>query len=142
MTKACAVALILLAACVPLFAAEESLEQLKARAPTARIEEQPKIYVRIAELELKNVDSTLGQGDIQKEQAAMQDLATACENAAKTSVTTRKHMKQTEIALRKVSERVEQFRKSVEFESRPPIKAAIDRIEQARSDLLNAMFKK
>lgn len=134
--------IILLATFVTLFAATESLEQLKARVTSAKAQDQPKIYVKIAELELDNLNAAFNGGDTQKGQTSLQDLTSACLSAAQTSVSTRKHMKQTEIALRKVADRLDQIRKGVEFDDRPPLEAANDRIEQARTELLNAMFKK
>jgi hypothetical protein len=142
MTKRLLLLLIVFATCATMFAKNESLEQLKARVASASAQDQPKIYVRIAELELDNLNAAFNGGDAQKGQTALQDLTSACLSAAQTSVTTRKHMKQTEIALRKVSDRLDQIRKGVEFESRPPFEAANSRIEQARTELLNAMFKK
>lgn len=142
MFKRLVIVAVLFACCATLLAREESLEQLKAQVTSAKPDDQPKIYVKIAELELKNVNTAFDGGDTQAGQVKLQDLTAACENAAKTSMATRKHMKQTEIALRKVSDRLEEIRKAVEFESRPPLQTAAERVEKARSDLLDAMFKK
>jgi len=132
----------LVATCTAMFAASESLDQLKARAASAKPQDQPKIYVQIAKLELKNVEQLYKDGNAEQGPAALGDLASACVNAAQSAVSTRKHLKKTEIELRKISDRLQQMRTSVDFDSRPPFEAAVDRIEHSRTDLLNAMFKK
>ena len=51
-------------------------------------------------------------------------------------------MKQTEIAMRKMSRRLEAIRKTLEVDDRPPVGEAIQKLESARSELLNRMFRK
>lgn len=124
------------------FAAEESLDKLKARVTGAKPQEQPKLYAKIVDLEMKEVSRLFDSGDSSNAQQMLSTLTDDCEKGAQASVSTRKHMKQMEISLRKISEHLDQVRKSVDFESRPPVQSAIDRIEQARNRLLTAMFSK
>lgn len=137
-----AVISILLALCGMMFAAEHSLQQLKEQVAKARPEDKPKLYVEIAEIELKDVEALYNSGDVEKGQASLADLTADSEQAAQTAKTTRKHMKQTEIALRKIGSQLEALSRSVAFDDRAPIKEAADHIEQARTALLEAMFSK
>lgn len=129
-------------AALTVFAATETLEQLRARVDQAKPQDQPKLYTKIADLEFKEVDRLFEQGDVPNAQRALGSLVEDCEKAGKSSVTTRKHMKQTEISLRKISEQLEQIAKTIDFESRPPLQTAIERIDHVRNDLLTAMFSK
>jgi hypothetical protein len=135
------IAAVLAALCTLASAAEKALEQLKAEVASAKPKDQPKLYSEIAEQELKQAEALFAAGDSQKGNAAILETVQDCERAAKTSLETRKRLKETEISLRKMSERMENLAKGVEFESRDPIKSGIERVEQARSTLLNAMFK-
>ncbi len=137
-----AVLSIIFALCTVVLASQRSLEELKAEAAKASPKDQPKLYVEIAELELKSVEALYNEGDAEKGQQAVEQLTADCEAAAKASKTTRKHMKHTEISLRKIGERLNDIQRSAAFDDRPPIKAALDRIEQARTMLLDAMFSK
>ncbi len=128
--------------CIAAFAADKTLSQLKAEVVSAKPQDQAKIYAAIAGLELDQAESLFTSGDVQKAQVTVSETTTDCENAAKAAVQSRKRLKETEIALRKISERMDALAKSIDFENRPPIKAAVDRIDQARNSLLNAMFKK
>ncbi len=133
---------VVLALCIAASAAEKNLAQLKAEVSTAKPQDQAKLYAEIAKLEMDQAESLFIAGDIPKGQAAVAEVTTDCENAAKASIDAHKHLKETEISLRKISDRMGALSKSVDFESRPPVKAAGDRIDQVRNDLLNAMFKK
>lgn len=142
MNKLLALGAIALLLCAAAVASEKTLPQLKAEVETAKQKDQPKLYAAIAELEMEQAEHLFNSGDVQKGHAAISDTTADSENAAKAAIESRKRMKQTEIALRKISERMDDLARSVDFESRGPIKSAVERIEQARSSLLNAMFKK
>ncbi len=74
-------------------------------------------------------------------QAALTDVVEYGVRAAKEATNTGKRMKQTEIALRKISDRLDAIAKSVDVDTRPPVKDAIQKLEAARNDLLFRMFK-
>ncbi len=51
-----------------------------------------------------------------------------------------KHLKQTEIDLRKLSKRMHDIAETLAVEDRPPLLKAVDDLEQIRADLLARMF--
>lgn len=118
------------------------MQELKAEVAKAKPKDQPKLYIQIADLELKDLETLYNSGDLEKGPAAAAELASDCEKAADTAKTTRKHMKQTEIALRKIESHLDALTRNVAFDDRPPLKEATDRIEKARTALLDAMFAK
>lgn len=120
---------------------KDTLEQLKARAESAEGKRQIELLVEIAERQLKATDDAYSAGDTEKAQAAMTDVIDFGVRAAKEATHTGKRMKQTEIALRKIADRLDDIRKSVELDSRPPIVEAVRKLEAARNDLLFRMFK-
>lgn len=124
------------------FAAQRSVEELRAQIASASPQDQPKIYKPLIEQETGTLEDLYRTGDTDKASALVEQLAKDCEAAAHASKTTRKHMKSTEITLRKAGERLDNLQRNAAFDDRPPITAALDRIEQARSSLLEAMFAK
>jgi len=126
----------------PAFAAQPTLQELKQKVVTAQPKDQPKLYIKIAEMEMKSADEYYKAGDAEKGQAVLPDLISDCEKAAAAAKSTRKHMKNTEIALRNIENRLDATSKSLTFDERAPVKDAIDRIEHARNSLVNAMFAK
>lgn len=120
---------------------KDTLEQLKARAETASGKHEIELSVEIAERQLKATDDAYSAGDTDQALAALKDVLEYGVRAAKEATNTGKRMKQTEIALRKISDRLNDISKSVDVDSRPPVKDAIMKLEAARNDLLFRMFK-
>jgi hypothetical protein len=119
---------------------EESLEQLKQRADNANDGDRPRLFLEIAERQLKAADTAYSQGSPDEGKAAIGDVAAYCEKAAAAATASHKHLKNTEIKIRDLAHRLGTMLHSVSFEDREPLQAALDRMEKARSQLLSAMF--
>ncbi len=120
---------------------KDTLEQLKARAETAEGKHQIELMTEIAERQLKVTDEAYSAGNVDRAQAALADVVDYGVRAAKEATNTGKRMKQTEIALRKIADRLDGIGKSVEVDSRPPVVDGVEKLEAARNDLLFRMFK-
>ncbi len=142
MTKLWIAVLVVLAS-LPAFAGQpESLDALKARAAAAPQKEQVELFTRIAEYQLQVADAAYSDGNVQQAEAALHDIADYGVKAAHASAQTGKRMKPTEIALRKISNRLEVIRKALNVDDRPAVASALEQLEQARTELLNRMFRK
>lgn len=120
----------------------ESVESLKARADRAQPKDQVELFTHIAERQLDALDKAYNGGTVRETQAALADVVTYGVKAAQVSGATGKRMKQTEIAMRKISGRLEAIRKTLDLDDRPPLADANQKLETARSELLNRMFRK
>lgn len=120
----------------------ETIESLKARADAAEGKLQVELCTKVAEQQLKTADAAYTAGNSAQAQAALADILSYGVKAAKVSAATGKRMKQTEIALRRIDERLEAIRKSLDTDDRPPVADAVQKLEAARTELLNAMFRK
>lgn len=114
--------------------------ELKARADAAHGGEQAKLCVEYAHRQLEEADNLFSNGDVDKAQADIQEVLVYTRKAAEAAETSRKHMKQTEIALRELSKRMHDIASTLAVEDRPPLREAVDTIEQIRSELLAKMF--
>jgi hypothetical protein len=141
MQKLSIVVLVLLSALV-LADTQEAVESLKARAQNAQPKDQVELCTRIAERQLEALDKAYSGGTVQQAQAALSDVVTYGVKAAQASSATGKRMKPTEIAMRKMSLRLEAIRKTLDIDDRPPVGEAIQKLEAARTALLNRMFRK
>jgi hypothetical protein len=121
---------------------QESVESLKARAGQAQPKDQVELFTHIAERQLDSLDKAYNGGTVGEARAALADVVAYGVKAAQVSGETGKRMKQTEIAMRKMSRRLEAIRKTVEVDDRPPLADAVQKLETARSELLNRMFRK
>jgi hypothetical protein len=120
----------------------ESIEALKARADQAQPKDQVELFTHIAERQLDSLDKAYNGGTVREAQAALADVVAYGVKAAQVSGATGKRMKQTEIAIRKISGRLEAIRKTLDVDDRPPLADVIQKLETARAELLNRMFRK
>lgn len=128
----------------PILAAakDESIPQLINRAEAARLEERPQLYAEIAERRLRNADQLFTDGRVEEAQTAVQDVVGYSDKAADAAAKTGKKLKNTEIALRKMAEKLRDIKRSLAFEDQAPVQIAIEHLEKLRTDMLNRMFGK
>jgi hypothetical protein len=131
---------LLFAAGLVLAADQETVVQLKQRAMAVTGAEQTKLFLEIAKRQLKAADGAFSQGQIEQGKVAVEEVADYCQKAGTAATTTGKYLKQTEIEIRALIRRLDAISSTLSFEDRAPLAAAIERMEQVRSDLLNAMF--
>jgi soluble cytochrome b562 len=121
---------------------DESLAGLKARAESARPEDRAPLCVEIAHLQLRNADKLYNDGNVEQARAAVDDVVTYSERARDSATQTKKHLKDVEIAVRKMAEKLRDIRRTLNLEDQPPLDAAVKRLEDVRTSLLAAMFRK
>jgi hypothetical protein len=134
--------LVLLLSTIAWAGKEESVESLKARADRTQAKERVELCTRIAERQLDALEKAYNDGNTKQARAALADVVNYGVQAADLSSETGKHMKRTEITLRKISGRLEAMRRTLDVDDRPPVADAVQKIEAARNELLNRMFRK
>ena len=121
-------------------AASEPLPALKARADAAHGGEQAKLCLEYAHRLLEDANALFTNGDVEKAQREVGEVVEYGRNAADAASSSGKHLKQTEIDLRKLSKRLHDIAETLAVEDRPPLLKAVEDLEQIRSDLLARMF--
>ena len=66
--------------------------------------------------------------------AAVDDIVTYSEKARDAATETKKHLKNVEIDIRKIAERLRDLKRTLAFEDQPPVGQAIRRLEDIRTD--------
>lgn len=134
---------IVLAAVLPVWAKkDETLEELKARADAASLDERPGVCVRVAEIQVEVADKLFTDGKPDEARNALSDVATYSEKAGDAAVKSGKKLKPTEIAIRKMAHRLRDIRRTLAFEDQGSAQEVVDRLERIRTDLLAKMFGK
>jgi len=137
------IAAVLLAISLLAFAYKtETLQELMARAESAKVEDRPALCVEIAERQLKSADELYTAGKVDDARTALQDVVTYSEKAHDAAIQSGKKVKNTEIAFRKMAAKLRDIKRSVNFDDQAPVQAAADRLESLRTDLLSHMFGK
>jgi hypothetical protein len=123
-------------------AKDETVDELKARFESARLEDRAELGIRIAQHQLRNADKLYGEGNIDQGRAAVDDIVTYSEKARDAAAQTKKRLKNTEIDARKMAEKLRDIKRTLAFEDQPPVEQAIRRLEDVRTALLKEMFAK
>jgi hypothetical protein len=121
---------------------EPTVEELKARISSANVGDKAKICIEIAEKQLTAADKEYTTDDIGKAQTSLTDVVSYSELARDYSIQSHKHQKQTEIAIRAMTRKLNDLLHVVGREEQGPVKDAITHLERVRDDLLTAMFPK
>ncbi|HEY4904979.1 MAG TPA: hypothetical protein VIH89_16010 [Candidatus Sulfotelmatobacter sp.] len=138
-----AVALLVLSVGSAAIGAKElSVEELKARLASASTGERPHLCVEIAEKQFSSANKFYAEGETEKGQAALTDVAVFSESARDNSIQSGKHLKQTEIAVRLMTRKLTDLKHRVTHDEQTEVQGTIDRLQRVRDDLLAAMFHK
>jgi hypothetical protein len=123
-------------------AKDETVEELKARFENTPPEDRPDLGIRIAQHQLRNADKLYGNGDADQARAAVDDVVTYSEKARDAATQTKKRLKNVEIDVRKMAEKLRDIKRTLAFDDQPPVEQAIRRLEDVRTALLKEMFAK
>ncbi|MBA3916191.1 MAG: hypothetical protein H0X25_20575 [Acidobacteriales bacterium] len=120
----------------------ETLSQLVARAEAAKPQDSAALYLEAAQRQLTSADQLYIDGKVGQAEAAVADVVKFSTNAAQATMQSRKKLTGTEIAIRKMSQKLLAIRRTLSFEDQPAVQMAADQLEKLRTDLLSAMFQK
>lgn len=134
---------LVLASCLLVSAKkDESLAEMKSRIDAARPEEQISLGIQIARKQLDAIAEATKVNNADGLHSALADLLNYAGKASNTSMQTNKKVKDTEIALRKIAEKLRDLKRTADFEEQAPLEDASDRVETMRTQLLSRMFGK
>jgi len=123
-------------------AKEETVDELKARVESARPEDRADLCIRIAQRQLQNADKLYVDGKVDQARAAVDDIVTYSEKARDAAMQNKKRLKNTEINVRKMADKLRDIKRTLAFDDQPPVEEAIYRLEDVRTTLLKEMFAK
>jgi uncharacterized protein with GYD domain len=129
-----ALLLVAMAACT---AARDDVETLKAQADR---EQQSRLYAQVVRHDVEVADQYFTAGDVDKAQAVIAEIVAYTDKCVAAARKNPKKLKETELELHKAGVRLEAVRRTLAFDDRPPVKDAVDKIEKARTVLLDLMF--
>jgi hypothetical protein len=121
---------------------QQTVDELKARLQSMRPEDRGNIALEIAERQVVAANQLFNQGKVDEAQSAVKDVVSYAGQAGEAAGQSGHHIKNTEIALRKMAHRLADIKRTVPFDDQPSVQSAIDSLEKIRTDLLNKMFGK
>ena len=123
-------------------AEEPSVEELKARVTNASIADRPPLCLHISERQLGAAGRFYVASDSEQAKVALAEVVAFSELARDSAIQSRKHEKQSEIAIRKMVHKLTNLKHTVSHEDQEQVQSTIDRLQRVRDDLLVAMFPK
>lgn len=133
--------LVTVVACsLPGFTRRETVEELKTKLSSAKLPDQPKICLEIARRQLEAMQKAYSAGQIPQAQKLLQEVVDYSQRAGDASRKSRKHIKKTEIEVRKMSRQLYDLKPTLDVDNRPPVEDAINHLEHIRTQLLMQMF--
>lgn len=132
-------AVVLVLSCL-LRAGNDPLDVLKTKADAAHGGERAKLCLEYARLELESANSLFNDGQVDKAQAQIHEVVAYAQKGVEAATASGKQLKETEIKLRKLAERMHDIAESLAFEDRQPVREAVDQLQQLRSDLMVRMW--
>lgn len=136
-----ALAIFILAAGVRLFAGEEPLDKLIARAEAGG-DKQAELYVDVARRYAEQANQDVASGESTKTKDDVQNVLSYAEKARATVGRSEGRIKQTELKMHKLQRRLEEVARAADVDDRPPITAAAEHVQELRSELLELLFRK
>ena len=136
------VTLFALVAVVVAHGSDQTVEQLKARLASTSIGDRPHLCLQIAQKQLSEADKFYAANEVEKGQAALTDVVAFSELARDYSIQSHKYQKQTEIAVRSMTRKLNDLLHTLGHDDQVPVRDAINRLQRVSDDLLTAMFPK
>jgi len=141
--RLCLIALALFAAMsVAAFSAnDDQLSRLIDRAQSASVDQQARLYAEIAEREVKIADETYTANKVSEGAARVSEAVSYADKASDAAIRSGKHLKDTEIAMRKMAAKLRDITRQLSVEDQASVIAAANHLEVLRTNLLSHMFK-
>jgi hypothetical protein len=122
------------------FAADPSVNELKARLSSSSIRERTHLCLHIAEMQMAAADKLYAADEMAQAQSALSDVVSYSELARDYAIQSRKYQKQTEIAVRGMARRLGELAHALPHDYQAPLHDALNKLQHVRDDLLSAMF--
>jgi hypothetical protein len=119
-----------------------TVEELQRKVELAHGGKKADLLLQLAHGQLEQVDNLYHDGNSEKAFNLLKEAGSNADQATSISLDSGKRLKDTEIQLRKLSQRLQAMRQEASFEDRKPFDICIQNLEQDRSKLLDRMFKK
>jgi hypothetical protein len=122
------------------YAKDETVDELKSRFENTRVEDRVDLGIRIAQHQLRNADTFYNNGNNDQARRAVDDIVSYCEKARDAAIQTNKRLKNIEIDVRKIADKLRDIKHTLAFDEQSPVDQAIRKLEDVRTTLLKAMF--
>lgn len=118
------------------------LDELKQRALSGDPREQAYNCAQVVSGLVEVANQQFAQGNYEAAQSSVQEIEKYADMAGTASRSSRKKLKEAEIALREAARRLEDLGRSLSMIDRPPVQKAASRLHDVESELLSRLFSR
>jgi hypothetical protein len=119
---------------------EETLPQLMTRADASSSGQQADLCMEVAEREVKLVVAAYKADKTDEGRESLQQIVKYADKGHSAAIQSGKRLKHTEIKLRQVALHLRDLKLNVDVDEQPLVQAAVDKLEDYRTEILKAMF--
>jgi hypothetical protein len=119
---------------------EDSLQQLMAKADAATGKQQSDLCMEVAEREVKLAVAAYKADKIDEGRESLQQIVKYADKGHTAALQSGKQLKHTEIKLRQIAGRLRDLKSNVDVDDQPLVQAAVDKLEDFRTEILKSMF--
>lgn len=123
-------------------AKDKSLGEMAQEAQSAIPKEQPGLYIKIAQAQLRLADKSFSAGNSASAQVAVDNVVEYATKAADAAIQSGSKLKNTEIDIRKMADKLRDIKRNLNFDDQAPVERCRDKLEDLRGKLLTSMFTK
>jgi hypothetical protein len=121
-------------------ATQRSIDQMKVEAEKAEGGHQAKLCGELARQLVPIADQQFTEAHVEQAQSTVQEILKYASKARDASINSHGRMKETEIVLRETQRKLQELRRTLSVDDRPPLEEVEKKLEQFRQDILNEMF--
>jgi hypothetical protein len=119
---------------------QETLPQLMARADAASSGQQADLCMEVAERQVKMAIAAYKANESDELRDSLQQIVKYADKGHSAAIQSGKRLKHTEIKLRQVALHLRDLKSDVDVDDQPLVQAAVDKLEDYRTEILKAMF--
>jgi predicted HTH domain antitoxin len=119
---------------------EETVPQLMAKADAASSGQQADLCMEVAEREVKLAVEAYKTNKIDDGRDSLQQIVKYADKGRTAAMQSGKRLKHTEIKLRQIALHLRDLKLNVDVDDEPLVQAAVDKLEDYRTEILKSMF--
>ncbi len=132
--------LVALLLCTVALATTDLQQKLDEAKRNAEHDPSPKHFAVVVRADVELADQQFTAGNSDKGQATIKELVEFTQKTVEAAKASHHDLKDAEIDLRKAEYRLNDVLHTLDADDQPPVKKAIEQLEEARKDLLALMF--
>jgi hypothetical protein len=120
---------------------DDRSETLRARAAGTSGGERARIFLELAQRDIELANSQFDAGSVEQAQSLIRQAVEDASSGANAAIESGNRLKGTEIEMHRLARRLGDIEQSLSVDDRPPVKSAVEKLQDLDRALLERMFR-